>query len=425
MADIWSDETRYQIWLDVEIAALEKMADLGLVPESAVADVKEKADFSVERTQEIEEEVKHDVIAFLTNVAEHVGESSRFVHRGMTSNDLLDTTLAVQFSRAGKLLTDGIDELLESIKQRAQEHRYTPTIGRSHGIHAEPTTFGLKLIGWYAELKRRKEVLLRALSAVTVGKLSGAVGTYHSLPPEVEEYVADKLHIGSETVATQVVARDRHAEFFTAIAQVGNSIERWCVEIRHLQRTEVSEAAESFQKGQKGSSAMPHKKNPILTENLTGLARLLRGYALSAMENVALWHERDISHSSVERVIAPDACLLLDFMLVRMKRVVDGLVVYPEAMRKNLDITGGLYNSGSLLIALVDAGITREKAYKLVQKHALTCWEEKRSLGDAVLADKELSSLLSKEQLEAVFDEQRHFKHVDMIFNRALQGGDA
>jgi adenylosuccinate lyase len=420
MADIWTDESRFKIWLEVETLALEGMVLEGLAPQSALDAVKTKGKFNTARVLEIEEEVKHDVIAFLTNVAEYAGPDARYLHRGMTSSDLLDTSFAIQLRNAGELILNDLDDALKAIKSKAEEHKFTPCIGRSHGIHAEPTTFGIKLISWYAELKRQKLRFAQAVKSVSAGKIAGAVGTFASIPPKVEEYVFDKLGLSAEAVPSQIVHRDRHAEYFCALAQIGSSIERFAVEVRHLQRTEVREAFEEFSKGQKGSSAMPHKKNPILSENLCGLARLLRGYAQIALENVALWHERDISHSSAERVIAPDATIIMDFMLQRFKKLVSGLVVYPEQMMNNLNLTRGTVYSGTLLLALVDNGFTREDAYKLVQTHALAAWEGGADLRERVLADKDIVSKLGLDNIERVFDIKRHFAHVDYIFSRAL-----
>lgn len=422
MAEIFSDQSRLQIWLEVEGLALEKMVEEGLAPSQALKDYREKAKFDVARVLQIEEEVKHDVIAFLTNVAEYIGPSARFVHRGMTSSDLLDTTLAVQLRRAGHLLLRNCDGALQALLERARDHKLTPCIGRSHGIHAEPTTFGLKLLGFYVELKRARKRLDVAIDEVSHGKISGAVGTYASLPPSVELHVMNKLGLKPDTVSTQVVSRDRHAAFFNALALMATTIEHCAVEIRHLQRTEVGEAEEKFSVGQKGSSAMPHKRNPVLSENLSGLARLVRAYSHSAMENIVLWHERDISHSSVERVIAPDACILLDFMLRRFKGLIKGLVIYPERMMHNLNLTRGLIFSGTLLVKLVDVGVTREDAYRMVQKHAMAAFE----LGgpdfkERVMQDPDFSSMLDPKVLAEVFDLKRHFKHVDMIFDRALR----
>ena len=420
MSSIWSDESRFQIWLEVETLALEQMVAEGLAPAEALAAVRERGRFDTPRVLEIEAEVKHDVIAFLTNVAEHAGPLARYVHRGMTSNDLLDTTFAVQLVRSGNLIMAGLAAVLAAVKQRAIETRHTPCIGRSHGIHAEPTTFGLKLAGWYAELRRQERRLAAAIEEVAVGKIAGAVGTYASVSPQVEAHVLNALGLRPETVPTQVVQRDRHAGFFSALALLGCSIERFCVEIRHLQRTEVREAEERFTPGQKGSSAMPHKRNPILSENLTGIARLLRGYAVSAMENVPLWHERDISHSSVERVIGPDACILTDFMLHRFRGLVEGLVVHSDRMVENLESTRGVVFSGTLLVELVDAGMVREDAYRLVQKHALAAWEGGASLRERVMGDAEITGVLPGARLEQVFDLKRHLRHVDMIFDRAM-----
>lgn len=425
MLRLWSDEEKYSIWLEVETLALEEMVQHGLAPAESAQEVREKATFDVERIHEREAVIHHDVIAFLDVVAESVGPSARFLHRGMTSNDLLDTTFGVQLERSSVLIEQGISELLESIKKRAYEFQKTPCIGRSHGIHAEPTSFGLKLASWYAELSRQRERFRVAAKEVAVGKLSGPVGTYASLPPAIEKTVLEKLRLTPETVATQVVSRDRHANFFSALAQIGGSIERFCVEIRHLQRTEVGEVEEPFGSGQKGSSAMPHKKNPILTENLTGLARLLRSHALAAFENVPLWHERDISHSSVERVIAPDACILADFMLARMKRVVDGLVVKPDIMKRNLELTGGLVFSGTLLLALVDSGIERDTAYRMVQKPALKYAEDKSDTSQdfqaRVLADESILEHLGREKIEECFSIDRHLDAVELIFERTFQ----
>lgn len=420
MADIWSDQSRYQIWLDVERYALEGLVKVGGAPAEALEAYNAKAKFSVERVNELELQVKHDVIAFLTNVAEHVGPLSRYVHKGMTSSDVVDTCLAVQMRRAGQLLEKQLRVLMEAIKGRAIEFKDTPCIGRSHGIHAEPTTFGIKLAGWYAELKRQHQRLAAAIDTISVGKISGAVGVYGGIDPLVEELVMSRLELMPETVATQVVARDRHAEFMGCLAQIGSSIERFSVEIRHLQRTEVREVMEGFTPGQKGSSAMPHKRNPILTENLCGLARLLRGYAQVCFENVALWHERDISHSSAERVAVPDACIALDFMLRRFAGVVTNLVVSPERMMSNLEMTRGTVFSGHLLLALVDGGMTREEAYALVQKHALAAFDGGASLYERAKQDSVIAKTLPGEKLEAIFDLRRYLKEVDRIVFRAL-----
>ncbi len=420
MAAIWSDQNKYKIWLEVETLALEKMVEEGTAPAEALSAVREKAAYDPARIEEIEAEVKHDVIAFLTNVAEHVGPYSRYLHRGMTSSDLLDTTFAVQLTQSADRLIGKMEALLSVLKEKAERYKNTPCIGRSHGIHAEPITFGLKLISWYAEVKRHLSRLRRAREEIAVGQISGAVGTYASISPSVEKHVMEKLGLRPETVSTQIVPRDRHAVFFSVLAQIGTSIERFTTEIRHLQRTEVREAEEKFGKGQKGSSAMPHKRNPILSENLAGLARLLRGYAVTAMENVPLWHERDISHSSAERVIGPDACILMDFMLFRFTGLVEGLVVYEERMKENLESGRGIIFSGALLLALADHGMLREDAYRLVQKHAMAAWEAPPSLKERVLADPEITGAVPREVLKEVFDIGRHLRHVDMIFARAI-----
>jgi adenylosuccinate lyase len=420
MAAIWSDQARYEIWLDIERHALEGLVKVGQAPAEALEAYNQKATFSVDRVNELEVQLKHDVIAFLTNVAEHVGPLSRYVHKGMTSSDVVDTCLAVQMRRAGELLEKQLASLMQVVKTRALEFKDTPCIGRSHGIHAEPTTFGIKLAGWYAELKRQHIRLTAAIETISVGKLSGAVGTYSGISPAVEELVMHKLHLRPETVATQVVARDRHAEFMSCLAQIAGSIERFSVEIRHLQRTEVREVMEGFTPGQKGSSAMPHKRNPILTENLCGLARLIRSYAQACFENVALWHERDISHSSVERVAVPDGCIALDFMLRRFAGVVTNLVVSPERMRDNLEMTRGTVFSGHLLLALVDGGMTREEAYAVVQKHALAAFDGGATLYERATNDPSITSILNSEQISAVFDLTRYLKEVDRIVSRAL-----
>ena len=420
MASIWTDDARYQIWLDIERYALEGLVKVGKAPAEALQAYNEKAKFESPRVLEIEKEVKHDVIAFLTNVAEYVGPLSRYVHRGMTSSDVVDTCLAVQMRRAGLMIKSDIETLMGTLKSRAGEFKHTPCIGRSHGIHAEPTTFGIKLAGWYAEMQRHLMRLSLAIDDISVGKLSGAVGTYAGIDPSVEELVMNKLELRGETVATQVVARDRHAHFMACLAGIAGSIERFSVEIRHLQRTEVREAMEGFSPGQKGSSAMPHKRNPILTENLCGLARLVRSYAQACFENVALWHERDISHSSVERVAVPDATIALDFMLRRFNGVVKNLVVSPEKMLENLELTRGTVFSGHLLLALVDKGMTREDAYKLVQEHALAAFDGGAPLQERVARDPKVSGVMTKDEISDVFSLARHLKEVDRIVDRAL-----
>ncbi len=422
MSSIWDAETRFRIWFEIEAHALDAMAELGIVPRQAAEAVWARGAFEVERIDAIEAEVKHDVIAFLTNVAEHVGPEARFLHQGMTSSDVLDTCLSVQLARAADLLIEDMDRLLEVLKRRAEEHKMTPTIGRSHGIHAEPVTFGLKLAFAYAEFERGRARLVAARQEIATCAISGAVGTFANVDPRVEAYVAEKLGLKVEPVSTQVIPRDRHAMFFATLGVIASSIERLAVEIRHLQRTEVLEAEEHFAPGQKGSSAMPHKRNPVLTENLTGLARMVRAYVTPALENVALWHERDISHSSVERYIGPDATVTLDFALARLTGVMDKLVVYPERMQKNLDRMGGLVHSQRVLLALTQAGASREDAYRLVQRNAMRVWQSDGALSllDLLKADPEVSTLLPPERLEESFDLGYHLKHVDTIFERVF-----
>ena len=418
MVNIWEPETRFSIWLDIETHAMDAMADLGIVPAEAAKAVREKGAFDVNRIDEIEREVKHDVIAFLTSLAEHVGEEARFVHQGMTSSDVLDTCFNVQLTRASDILLADLDALLAALKTRAMEHKMTPCIGRSHGIHAEPTTFGLKLAQAYAEFERCKNRLLAARKEIAVCAISGAVGTFANIDPAVEAHVAKAMGLSVEPISTQVIPRDRHAMFFATLGVIASTMERLAVEIRHLQRTEVLEAEEYFSPGQKGSSAMPHKRNPVLTENLTGLARLVRGMALPAMENVPLWHERDISHSSVERMIGPDATITLDFALARLTAVVEKLVVYPDRMQKNLDLLGGLVHSQRVLLALTQAGTSREDAYRIVQQNAMPVWRGEGQFLELLKADKEVT--LSDEELEALFNLDYHFKHVDDIFARVF-----
>jgi adenylosuccinate lyase len=426
MTAIWSQATKFRIWFEIEAHATDALAALGVVPRSAAEAIWAKGgaiafdDADVARIDAIEREVKHDVIAFLTHVAEAVGPEARFMHQGMTSSDVLDTTLAVQLARASDLLLAGIDRLLAALKARAFEHKLTPTIGRSHGIHAEPVTFGLKLAQAYAEFARHRERLAAARRDVATCAISGAVGTFANIDPAVEAHVAAKLGLSIEPVSTQVIPRDRHAMYFATLGVIASSIERVATEIRHLQRTEVLEAEEYFSPGQKGSSAMPHKRNPVLTENLTGLARMVRGYVTPALENVALWHERDISHSSVERFIGPDATITLDFALHRLAGVIETLVVYPATMRKNLDRLGGLHNSQRVLLALTQAGASREDAYCLVQRNAMKTWERGADFLAELKADADVTARLAPGELEAMFDEGYHFKHVDTIFARVF-----
>ncbi len=420
MAAIWEPENRFRIWLEIETLACEKMAQLGTIPKSVPETLRKKGGFDVARIDEIEREVKHDVIAFLTSVAEHVGEDSRYVHQGMTSSDVVDTAFSVQLVQAADILLKDLDALLAALKKRALEHKDTVCVGRSHGIHAEPTTFGLKLSGHYAAFRRARARLENARAEIAVCKLSGAVGTYATLDPAIETYVAEKLGLRPEDVATQVIPRDRHAMFFATLGVIASSIENLSIEIRHLQRTEVREAEEYFSPGQKGSSAMPHKRNPILTENLTGLARVVRAAVTPALENVALWHERDISHSSVERVMAPDACNALDFALARLAGVIEKLLVYPDAMLDNLNRTGGLVFSQKVLLALTNAGISREDAYRIVQRNAMKVWESrgKSSFLDLLSADPDIK--LTKEQLAAIFDMAAYKKECANILARAF-----
>ena len=426
MASIWEPEAKFRIWFEIEAHALDKMAELGVVPKESAKAVWDwwatNPPIDVARIDEVEAVVKHDVIAFLTWVAEGVGAEARFLHQGMTSSDVLDTCLAVQLKRSADLLIDDLDQLLEVLKRRAVEHKLTPTIGRSHGIHAEPVTFGLKLAQAYAEFARNRARLVAARDDVATCAISGAVGTFANIDPKVEAHVAEKMGLAIEPVSTQVIPRDRHAMFFATLGVIASSIERLATEIRHLQRTEVLEAEEYFSPGQKGSSAMPHKRNPVLTENLTGLARMVRGYVTPALENVALWHERDISHSSVERYIGPDATVTLDFALARLTGVMDKLLVYPERMQKNLDRMGGLVHSQRVLLALTQAGASREDAYRLVQRNAMKVWESdgELSLMELLKADPEVSALLSAEEIEERFDLGYHFKHVDTIFERVF-----
>ena len=422
MIAVWSPQTKYRIWFEIEAHAADKLAELGVIPASAAQAVWRAKDmeFDIDRIDEIEREVKHDVIAFLTHLAELVGEEARFVHQGLTSSDVLDTCLAVQLARASDLLDQGLARLLDALKTRAFEHKTTICIGRSHGIHAEPTTFGLKLAQAYAEFDRCRARLQAARAEIATCAISGAVGTFAAVDPRVEAHVAEKLGLVVEPISTQVIPRDRHAAFFCTLAVIASSIERLAVEVRHLQRSEVLEASEAFSKGQKGSSAMPHKKNPILTENLTGLARLVRSAAVPALENVALWHERDISHSSVERGIGPDATVHLDFALHRMAAVIEGLVVYPENMRGNLERYGGLHDSQRVLLALTQKGMSREDAYRAVQRNAMTVWDEGGHLRDRLSADAEVSARLSAAEIAACFDEAAHLAHVDTLFDRVF-----
>jgi adenylosuccinate lyase len=431
MTEIWSAATKYKIWFEIEAHGCDALAEIGVIPKESAENIWKRGgnvEFNVSKIDEIEREVKHDVIAFLTHLAEFIGDDSRFVHQGFTSSDILDTTLSVQLTRATDILLLGIDRVLDALKNLAFEHKNTITIGRSHGIHAEPTTFGIKLARFYAEFSRNKIRLLSAREEISVCAISGAIGTFANIDPSVEQHVAEKMGLHVEPVSSQIIPRDRHAAYFSTLGVIASSIENLAVEIRHLQRTEVLEAEEFFSKGQKGSSAMPHKRNPVLTENLTGLARLVRMAVTPALENVALWHERDISHSSVERGIAPDATAHLDFALHRLAGVIENLVVYPEKMKSNMDRLGGLHNSQRLLLALTQAGEQRESAYRLVQRNAMKVWDIFREDGNAgegsfktlILSDKDIMKLLTDEQVQSMFDDEYHLKHVETIFNRVF-----
>ena len=420
MVKIWEPENKFRIWFEIEAHACDAQAELGVIPKEAAKAVWERGNFDIDRIDAIERETKHDVIAFLTNLAEYVGDEARFVHQGMTSSDVLDTCLAVQLTQAADLLLADLDALLAAIKRRAFEHKMSPTVGRSHGIHAEPLTFGVKLAGYYAEFDRNRARLQAARAEIATCAISGAVGTFANIDPRVEEHVAEKLGLTAEPVSTQVIPRDRHAMFFATLGVIASSVERLATEIRHLQRTEVREAEEYFSPGQKGSSAMPHKRNPVLTENLTGLARLVRSAVVPAMENVALWHERDISHSSVERMIGPDTTVTLDFALARLTNVVDKLLIYPEGMQANLDQLGGLVHSQRVLLGLTQAGMSREDAYQAVQRNAMPVWLEGKDFLTLLKADDAVTALLDAAALESLFDLGYHTKHVDTIFNRVF-----
>jgi adenylosuccinate lyase len=420
MARIWAAENRFRIWLEIEAHACDAQAALGAIPESAARAVRERGAFEVARIGEIERETRHDVIAFLTNLAEHVGPEARFIHQGMTSSDVLDTAFAVQLKEAADRLLTDLDELLAALKRRAFEHQLTPIVGRSHGIHAEPTTFGLKLAGHYAEFARGRDRLVAARRGIATCAISGAVGTFANVDPAVEAHVAKQLGLEPEPISTQIIPRDRHAQFFMTLALIAAGVERLATEIRHLQRTELREAEEYFAPGQKGSSAMPHKRNPVLSENLTGLARLIRATVVPALENVALWHERDIAHSSVERVIAPDATVALDFALARLTGLVDRLVVYPERMLQNLESLGGLIDSQRVLLALTQAGMSREDAYAAVQRHAMDAWHGRGRFADLLKGDPEITCFLDPPAIDGLFDLAYHLKHVDTIFRRVF-----
>ena len=419
MRQLWSDERKFQIWLEIETLACEAMAELGQIPQEDARQIRERARFSVDEILEIEKRTNHDVIAFLENVAASVGPAARWIHQGLTSSDILDTTLAVQLNEASQILAEGLAQVRRAVAEKARQFKMTPMIGRSHGIHAEPITFGLKLALMYDELGRAEERLAQTRERIKVGKLSGAVGTHAHLDPAIERSVCEKLGLKAATLSTQIVQRDRHAEFCTTLALIASSIDRWATEFRHLQRTEVLEVEEFFSEGQKGSSAMPHKRNPITGERLSGLARVIRGYAVTALENVALWHERDISHSSAERIILPDGCTLLDYMLVKLRELVEGLQVYPDRMAANLAITKGLYFSQSVLLALTRAGAERKTAYEAVQRAAMRTWKGDKSFAENAKAEPEITALVAPEEIDTLCSLDIHFRHVDATF-RAL-----
>ena len=422
MGKIWEDKFKLDTWLKIEILACEARSKMGEIPEKDVETIKARANFDIKRVLEIEETTKHDVIAFLTNVAEYVGPESRHIHYGMTSSDILDTTLSYQMKTAGEMLLSRLHELKKALKKRALEHKYTVCVGRSHGIHAEPTTMGLKFALWYEETKRNILRLQNAIEEISVGQISGAVGTFEHLSPKIEEYVCEKMGLKPDPVTTQVIQRDRHAQFLTTLALTGATLEKIAIEIRHLQRTEVLEAEEYFSKGQKGSSAMPHKRNPIISERITGLARVLRGNAMASIEDVSLWHERDISHSSVERIIVPDSCILLDYMLDLMVKLITNLLVYPEHMLKNLGITRGLIFSQTIMLKLVNKGVSREDAYKLVQTPAMDVWaDESKNLKDELIRSDEIKKYLTEKEIEDIFDSNKILKNVDYIFARTVE----
>ncbi|MEC7381173.1 MAG: adenylosuccinate lyase [Pseudomonadota bacterium] len=425
MTSIWEEENKFNIWVDIEVAALEAMEKLKIVPEGTSVQVKEKASFDINRINEIEKEIKHDVLAFLTNLAENVGPESRFIHQGMTSSDVLDTCLSLQLKESGELLMKGLEKLLNALKVKAIDHKLTLCMGRSHGIHAEPTTFGLKMLQAFEEFQRNKIRLRNAIEEISSCAISGSVGTFANVDPFVEEYVAEKLNLNIEPVSTQVIPRDRHAFFFSTLAIIASSIDRLSTEIRHLQRSEVMEVAEYFSKNQKGSSSMPHKRNPILTENLSGLSRIVRGSVIPALENVVLWHERDISHSSVERMIAPDTTVTLDFALIRMANVIEELIVYPDQMQKNLNRFGGLVFSQRLLLELTQKDVSREESYKVVQKNAMKAWEsfdnkDELNFEELIKKDKFITSTLSQKEIDNIFDMDYHLKNINKIYKRVL-----
>lgn len=419
MGAIWTDEARFQTWLDVEIAVVAAQVEMGTVPAEALTEIKQKAKFNVERIKEIEAEVKHDVIAFLTNVNENVGDAGRYIHKGMTSSDVIDTSLALTMIKAAKLIQTGLNRLHDAILSQAKKHKNTITIGRSHGIHAEPTTFGFKMAVWLEEVRRHQIRLEQAIEMISVGKFSGAVGTFSNITPELEEVVCKHLNLKPAPISTQIIQRDRHAQYVFTLALIGSSLDKFATEIRHLQRTDVLEAEEPFTVGQKGSSAMPHKRNPVGSENISGLARILRGNAMAALENIPLWHERDISHSSVERVILPDSAILIDYMLNRFAGIIEDLVVYPDNMRRNMDIFGGVIFSQAVMLKLVEKGLTREDAYKIVQSNAHDAWNHNgRSFVDNLLKDEKVTSKLSKDEILSCLSPETYLKNLDAVFQR-------
>ncbi len=421
MAEIWTDENKYRTWLKVEVLVCEALAKLGKIPLKALKNIQKKADFSIQRIEAIEAETKHDVIAFLTSVSEHIGPDSRYIHLGLTSSDILDTSMACLLRQAGKIILKDCKRLLSVIKKKARQHKETVMVGRSHGIHAEPITFGLKLCVWYDEMARNLERFQRALTTISFGKISGAVGTFANIPPRIEAYVCRNLGLKPAPASTQIIQRDRYAEYFTTLAIMASSVEKMATEIRHLQRTEVLEAEEYFSKGQKGSSAMPHKRNPIGSENLCGLARVVRANAVAALENVPLWHERDISHSSVERVIAPDSTILMNYMLNRLTNLIKNLVVYPDNMKENLNKLQGLVFSQQIMLALAEAGLSREDAYKMVQTEAMRVWKEKKNFKELIHANKDICARLGAKKIEEMFDVRYHLKYISAIFKRTFE----
>jgi adenylosuccinate lyase len=419
MKTIWENQNKFRIWLDIEIAASKANAELGVIPMADYQNIKDKADFDLARIDEIEAQVHHDVIAFTTSVSEFVGESSRYFHFGLTSSDVGDTALCLQMKQSGLLILEGIDKLIEALKTQALAHKKTPCIGRSHGVHAEPTTFGIKMLLYFEAMKRNRERVARAVENISYGKLSGAVGTFSNINPIVEEKVCAELGLKADPVSTQVISRDRHAEMLSSLAITAATLDQLAVEIRHLQRTEVREAEEPFQKGQKGSSAMPHKRNPILSERVSGIARVIKSNVQTALDNVTLWHERDISHSSAERIIIPDSFLALDYILDKMTFIISGLLVYPDAMKESMDRTGGLFYSQSLLLALIDKGISREESYKLVQTIAMRTWNREGSLKSLAATDPVISKTLSQKEIESVFTLDKYYNHIDVIYKKA------